>query len=92
MSEIKPIAGIVAHYQGNEYAVAFEDKPEMDGRLYSQSQITALLARIALLEKACEASAEWFGPSLQDARFETVAVIKALREASYRGTTQESGQ
>jgi hypothetical protein len=39
--------------------------------------------RIALLEKACEAAAEWFGPSLQDARFETVAVIKALREAGY---------
>lgn len=47
----------------------------------------ALRARIAVLEAVAEATAEWFGPSLQDARFETVAVIKALREAGYSGTT-----
>lgn len=45
--------------------------------------VYAFLERIATLEKVAEAAAEWFGPSLQDARFETVAVIKALREAGY---------
>lgn len=44
--------------------------------------------RIAALEKVAEAAAEWFGPSLQDARFETVAVIKALREAGYNVTKE----
>ena len=60
-------------------------------------QITAeeaikLKERIAALEKVAEAAAEWFGPSLQDARFETVAIIKALREAGYTYTTQEESK
>ena len=48
--------------------------------------------RIAALEKVAEAATEWFGPSLQDARFETVAIIKALREAGYTYTTQEESK
>jgi uncharacterized SAM-dependent methyltransferase len=49
----------------------------------ARKELATLQAKVTELEKACEAAAEWFGPSLQDARFETVAVIKALREAGY---------
>jgi len=52
----------------------------------------AMQERIAALEKVAEAATEWFGPSLQDARFETVAIIKALREAGYTYTTQEESK
>lgn len=56
MSEVKPVASIIAHYQGNEYAVAFEGAPEMDRRLYSQSQVTALLARAEAAEKLLDSA------------------------------------
>lgn len=58
----------------------------------SQCKISEQQERIAALEKVAEAAAEWFDPSLQDARFETVAVIKALREAGYSYTTQEASK
>lgn len=60
--------------------------------VYLEEVIKRRNERIATLEKVAEAATEWFGPSLQDARFETVAIIKALREAGYTYTTQEESK
>jgi DNA invertase Pin-like site-specific DNA recombinase len=61
-------------------------------RCFAECEREQFQERIALLKKVAEAATEWFGPSLQDARFETVAIIKALREAGYTYTTQEESK
>lgn len=75
-------------------ALAMQERIEvLEDDLEATNQIVLQqILELRELEAVAEATAEWFGPSLQDARFETVAIIKALREAGYTYTTQEESK